>query len=72
MPTSEILVTTDKELKTQATQALADLGGWEGQIEIAEVFYQEFDESLQELNAIKQGKQTAELSLSELINDLEN
>lgn len=38
----------------------------------AEVFYQEFDESLQELNAIQQGKKTAELSLSELINDLEN
>ena len=38
----------------------------------AEVFYQEFDESLQELNAIQQGKQTAELSLSELISDLEN
>lgn len=38
----------------------------------AEVFYQEFDESLQELKAIQQGKQTAELSLSELVNDLEN
>lgn len=38
----------------------------------AEVFYQEFDESLQELRALRKGQKVADCSLDDLINDLEN